>query len=775
MRGPKRIRAIHSGRNSPDAVASTRKMLGCIRALFIALVIGSSFPSIAQTPADGQVAYDRGDYPAALRIWTSLADLGNPTAQVRLGLMYARGHGVPRDDAEAVRWYRKAAEQGFAWGETNLGYMYSVGRGVDKDDAQAVEWYRKAAATDFAMAQDNLGVMYRDGRGVTRDPVAAVDWFRKAAAVGYLEGQNNLGYMYASGQGVAQDDAEAVQWYRKAAERGHALAQTNLGWMYENGRGVAKDYAEAVQWYRRAAEQGNARAQTYLGNMYLNGRSIAKNDAESARWYRKAADQGNATGQANLGYMYASGRGVAQDYAEAVRWYRKAADQGNEYAQRNLGSMYENGRGVAKDDAEAVQWYRKAAEQGNAAAQRDLGVMYENGRGVPKDEAEAVQWYRRAVDRGYANAEVNLGSMYENGRGVAKDEAEAARWYRKAADHGNANAQAHLGTMYRDGRGVPQDPAAAKEWFAKAAKQGDAMARTFLASIERPEPPAIDLVATIAELVKKYEAAQPAAPVPDAERAALAREIIEASATREALSQRLSDAEVRRRWVAPAMPTGVSQQLRDGMVETFIAAFRVDRILELWERKLADSLDVDTLRVGLHWEQSELGSQMNRLEREAASAEQRAAKAEFAKQFVGRGATVTDARGRACAQKDIFDGSADSMVPILEAMMVAGGMIARTQGAPSLDTDEIGRMIASMRPLLVTAAHQAATADCLFAYRELTDDQFDRMLEFLRTDSGGRYARGANDALRGTLLDVTEVFTRTLIDVARQFKGSGDT
>jgi TPR repeat protein len=28
--------------------------------------------------------------------------------------MYAKGRGVPKDDAEAIRWYRNAADQGDA-------------------------------------------------------------------------------------------------------------------------------------------------------------------------------------------------------------------------------------------------------------------------------------------------------------------------------------------------------------------------------------------------------------------------------------------------------------------------------------------------------------------------------------------------------------------------------------------------------------------------------------------------------------------------------------
>ncbi|MGZ8942198.1 MAG: tetratricopeptide repeat protein, partial [Methylobacter sp.] len=62
-----------------------------------------------------------------------------------LGVMYANGRGVPKDEREAVAWYRKAAEQGDAAAQYNLGWMYDHGQGVAKDEREAVAWYRKAA------------------------------------------------------------------------------------------------------------------------------------------------------------------------------------------------------------------------------------------------------------------------------------------------------------------------------------------------------------------------------------------------------------------------------------------------------------------------------------------------------------------------------------------------------------------------------------------------------------------------------------------------------
>jgi len=50
-------------------------------------------------------------------------------AQSILGFMYVNGRGVPQDDAEAVKWYRKAAEQGDADARNALAEMRRQGRG----------------------------------------------------------------------------------------------------------------------------------------------------------------------------------------------------------------------------------------------------------------------------------------------------------------------------------------------------------------------------------------------------------------------------------------------------------------------------------------------------------------------------------------------------------------------------------------------------------------------------------------------------------------------
>ena len=125
-------------------------------AIMLALLAG---PVVAEPFEDGLSAHDRQDYVTAMRIWRLLADKGDARAQSILGIMYAKGQGVPKDDGLAVLWYRLAAEQGNAAAQYNLGVMYVSGRGVPKDDSQATKCYRLAAEQGNAAAQYNLGVM----------------------------------------------------------------------------------------------------------------------------------------------------------------------------------------------------------------------------------------------------------------------------------------------------------------------------------------------------------------------------------------------------------------------------------------------------------------------------------------------------------------------------------------------------------------------------------------------------------------------------------------
>jgi TPR repeat protein len=90
--------------------------------------------------------------------------------------MFFLGQGVPEDNAEAVKWYRKAVEQDHGEAFTNLGYMYDFGLGVAQDKHKAVEFYQQGAEKGSLNAMLNLGISYWKGEGTPRDLVQACKW-----------------------------------------------------------------------------------------------------------------------------------------------------------------------------------------------------------------------------------------------------------------------------------------------------------------------------------------------------------------------------------------------------------------------------------------------------------------------------------------------------------------------------------------------------------------------------------------------------------------------
>lgn len=62
---------------------------------------------------------------------------------------------------EAAAWFRRAAEQGDMNAQRSLGYMYAKGEGVPQNDAEALIWLRKAAEQGDLYSQRALDDMLR--------------------------------------------------------------------------------------------------------------------------------------------------------------------------------------------------------------------------------------------------------------------------------------------------------------------------------------------------------------------------------------------------------------------------------------------------------------------------------------------------------------------------------------------------------------------------------------------------------------------------------------
>ena len=93
---------------------------------------------------------------------------------------------------EAAKWYRKAAAQGLMEAQYKLGSLFDRGSGVPKNLTGAFIWYERAAQQGHAEAQFLIAKMYRDGKGVPRNADKALEWFTKSNAQGYPDARQAM-------------------------------------------------------------------------------------------------------------------------------------------------------------------------------------------------------------------------------------------------------------------------------------------------------------------------------------------------------------------------------------------------------------------------------------------------------------------------------------------------------------------------------------------------------------------------------------------------------
>ena len=97
----------------------------------------------------------------ALKELKTQAANGDEIAQFNLGVLYAKGQGVPQDYAKARELFEKAAAQGNADGQVRLGMLYAYGGGVPQDYAKAHMWLSLAATQgnkDVAKERDKVAM-----------------------------------------------------------------------------------------------------------------------------------------------------------------------------------------------------------------------------------------------------------------------------------------------------------------------------------------------------------------------------------------------------------------------------------------------------------------------------------------------------------------------------------------------------------------------------------------------------------------------------------------
>jgi TPR repeat protein len=224
-------------------------------------------PADPDRPADvkGVAEIAASDISTAIKFCRT-ASASSRRAMYQLGRAYAANRQTP----DAIAAWRKAADKGSSSAMVELGVAYATGAGVAKDDAQARKLFERAAAAGNPRGVTNLSSISA-ASGVPSDPAQARASLQLAAQGNSAEAQYQLGLMLAEGTGGPQDDAGARALFEKAAAQSHPGALEWLGAFAESGRGGPRDTSAAKAYYEKAAALGNDNAKAALKRVQCQG------------------------------------------------------------------------------------------------------------------------------------------------------------------------------------------------------------------------------------------------------------------------------------------------------------------------------------------------------------------------------------------------------------------------------------------------------------------------------------------------------------------------
>ncbi|WP_195819203.1 tetratricopeptide repeat protein [Roseobacter sp. MH60115] len=110
--------------------------------LLLALLAAPAFAEIEEA----RDMMEEGRFEEAYDALWPAARSGNADAEELIGVMYAMGLGLPRDDIRAFEWYLRSAMKGHPGAQSGVGWYYEVGRGMPAPDlVRAYMWYTLSA------------------------------------------------------------------------------------------------------------------------------------------------------------------------------------------------------------------------------------------------------------------------------------------------------------------------------------------------------------------------------------------------------------------------------------------------------------------------------------------------------------------------------------------------------------------------------------------------------------------------------------------------------
>ncbi|MEP6885233.1 MAG: TonB family protein [Gammaproteobacteria bacterium] len=341
------------------------------------------------------VAYHKEDYAAAFKEFKDLAELGQPTAQFNLAVMYAKGQGTAVSNTYAHAWASLAQSNG----------QPKAGDLVAELEPQLTPASLRIS-TDIQMQfsaeslKSRLMPRYLNGREYAdREPVRRVKAFMPEypadAQHSGVQGQVFVEFVVATdGHARLPRILYALPaGYFEAAVRDSVLRSTFLP-ARVNGMPIVTTISTFYNFDVpgvKLADYGD------LGNR--------------VKLTLEKAEKGDTAAQLLYAMMIAGLPQLRQTYDKAIPWFLKAAQAGSPYAQYQLGTGLLQGRGCECDAAKGDIWLEKAAQADQPDAQVTLAEHLLRDHPTPESVSAASVWLERAAKQGNSSAKLYLAAL----------------------------------------------------------------------------------------------------------------------------------------------------------------------------------------------------------------------------------------------------------------------------------------------------------------------------------------------------------------------------
>ena len=344
-------------------------------------------------------AYEKADYEAAFKRFRELAEIGQPTAQFDLAVMYAKGQGTRQSEIYAYAWAALAAENG-----------------MEKAQAMA-DLLRPQLALAPGSEQIAKDIQAQYGKAVLDQrlfPKLANETTEMASAQSQARCHPVHAYMVAYPESASR---RGIQ--------GGAYAEFSV---MPDGR--VRNPHIVFSLPERTFD--GAVRQSLLRSEYPSG------------------EPGGAPVLCMIYYRFEMNYSKDQyvGLQQVVSQTLTKAQNGDPAAQMLYGMLLVGLPQLHRQQREANPWFLRSAQAGTPIAQFQIGFNLLHGWGCDCEENKGLDWLRRAAQSGEPNAEITLAMYALRGTPDESRLRQARQWLEQAAaGNGNYDAQLYLAAL----------------------------------------------------------------------------------------------------------------------------------------------------------------------------------------------------------------------------------------------------------------------------------------------------------------------------------------